>query len=211
MTELERPRTPQRGRPASGHRSVAERTDPRVIRTAQACEQAVVELASQRPVSQITVAELAARAGVTRATFYNHYTSPLQVLVEVLIADLERAHRLEEDRRAEDRYAAPEMLRLATADVADHIERFKAIYQRAVHDPADGGVYEALVRHFTEYAFAFLARCTHPDLPDTGHQVIALFVAHGFAGAIKAWLSDDTVTKADLVDAAVACAPVWWS
>ncbi len=188
-----------------------ERTDPRVIRTTQACGQAIVELASQRPVSQITVAELAARAGVTRATFYNHYTSPLQVLVEVLLTDLERAHRLEEDRRAEDHYSAPEMLRLATADVADHIERFKAIYQRAVHDPADGGVYEALVRHFTEYALAFIARCTHPDLPDTDHQVMAQFVAHGFAGAIKAWLGDDTVTKADLVDAAVACAPVWWS
>ena len=64
------------------------------------------------------------------------------------------------------------MLRLATADVADHIERFKALYQRAVHDPADGAVYEALVRHFTEYGLAFIARCTHPDLPDTNHQVI---------------------------------------
>jgi hypothetical protein len=39
----------------------------------------------------------------------------------------------------------------------------------------------------------------------------AQFVAHGFAGAIKAWVSDDAVTKADLVEAAVACAPVWWS
>jgi AcrR family transcriptional regulator len=170
-----------------------------------------VELASQRPVSQITVAELAARAGVTRATFYNHYTSPLQVLVQVLLSDLERAHRLEEDRRGEDRYSAPQMLRLATADVADHIDRFKALYQRAVHDPADGAVYEALVRHFTEYGLAFIARCTHPDLPDTNHQVMAQFVAHGFAGAIKAWLSEDTLTKADLVEAAVACAPVWWS
>src|SRR3984893_1618087 len=102
---------------------MTNRTDPRILRTTQACEQAIVELASQRPVSQITVAELAARAGVTRATFYNHYTCPLQALVRVLPADLERAHRLEEDRRAEDRYSAPQMLRLATADVADHIER----------------------------------------------------------------------------------------
>ncbi len=103
------------------------------------------------------------------------------------------------------------MLRLSIVDVADHIERFKAVYRQAVHDPADGGVYEALVRHFTDYAVAFIARCTHPDLPDTNHHVIAQFVAHGFAGAIKAWLSDNSVTKRDLVDAAVACAPVWWT
>src|SRR6516165_6030152 len=31
------------------------------------------------------------------------------------------------------------MLRLSIADVADHIERFEAIYRRAVLDPADGG------------------------------------------------------------------------
>jgi hypothetical protein len=103
------------------------------------------------------------------------------------------------------------MLRLTTADVAEHIERFKALYQHAVRDPADGAVYEAPVRHFADYALAFIARCTHPDLPDANHQVVAQFVAHGFAGAIKAWLSDDTLTKADLVDAAVASAPVWWS
>jgi hypothetical protein len=45
------------------------------------------------------------------------------------------------------------MLRLSIVDVADHIERFKRVYMQAVHDPADGGVYEALVRHFAEYAW----------------------------------------------------------
>jgi AcrR family transcriptional regulator len=195
---------------AGGQGQVADRTDPRIIRTAQACEQAIVELASERPISQITVADLADSAGVTRATFYNHYDSPLELLIGVLLADLERAHFLEEERRADGGFSAAQLLRLATADVADHIDRFKAIYRHAVHDPADGGVYEALVRHFTDYGATFIARCTHPDLPDANHHVIAQFVAYGFAGAIKAWLSDDSVTKADLVDAAVACAPVWW-
>jgi AcrR family transcriptional regulator len=190
---------------------MAERTDPRIVRTGQALEQAILELASERPVSRITVAELAERAGVTRATFYNRYASPLELLIEVLFADLEDAHGLEEARRAEGGYSPAEMLRLATCDVADHIERFKTVYRHAVHDPADGGVYEALVRHFTDYALAFIARCTHPHLPDANHQVMAQFVAHGFAGAIKAWLSDDSMKKADLVEAAVACAPVWWS
>jgi AcrR family transcriptional regulator len=190
---------------------MAERTDPRVARTEQALTQAIVELAAQRPVSQITVSDLADRAGVTRATFYNRYSSPLELLIQVLYADLDRGHRLEEALRAEGGYSAAQMLRLATGEVADHVERFRAVYQHALHDPADRGVYEALVRHFTDYSLAFIARCTHPDLPDANHQIIAEFVAHGFAGAIKAWLSDDSVTKTDLVEAAVACAPVWWS
>jgi AcrR family transcriptional regulator len=188
-----------------------DHTDPRIIRTAQACEQAVVDLASQRPVSQITVAELADRAGVTRATFYNHYGSPLELLLQVLMNDLERAHRLEEERRAHGGYAPAQMLRLTIVDVADHIERFKALYQLSLRDAADSAVYAALVRHFTDYALAFIAQSDNPDLPEANHQVIAEFVANGFAGAIKAWLSDEAVTKEDLVDAAFACAPTWWS
>ena len=187
------------------------RTDPRISRTDQALAQAIVELAARQPVSRITVADLADRAGVTRATFYNRYASPLELLIGVLYADLERVHRLEDARRAEGRYSAVQMLRLATGDVADHVERFMAVYQHALHDPADDGVYEALVRHFTDYGMAFMARSTHPDLPGTNRRVMAQFVAHGFAGAIKAWLSDHSVTKTDLVEAAVACAPVWWS
>jgi len=170
-----------------------------------------VELASEQPISQITVADLAERAKVTRATFYNHYASPLELLIQVLLADLGRTQLHEEERRAEGGLSAAEMLRQSIVDGAGHHERFKAVYRQAVHDPADGGVYEALVRHFTDYAMAFIARCTHPDLPDTSHDVIAQFLAHGFAGAIKAWVSDDSVAKGDLVDAAVACAPAWWS
>ena len=192
-----------------GERPLTEGTDPRVERTALACGAAIVALASEQPISQITVADLAARARVTRATFYNHYANPLELLIQVLHADLEGAH-LEEEERQADGLSGAEMLRLSIADVAEHIERFKAVYRLAVRDPADGGVYEALVRHFTEYALAFIARCPHPDLPDENRQVMAQFVAHGFAGAIKAWLSDSSVTKGALIGAAVACAPVWW-
>ncbi len=194
-----------------GHGLVAERLDPRVVRTAQACEEAIVELASERPISHITVADLAQRARVTRATFYNHYANPLELLIQVLLDDLERAHQDEEERRAAGGLSAAEMLRLSIVDVADHIERFQAVYEHAVHDPADGGVYEALVRHFADYALAFITRCTHPGLPRANRRVIAQFLAHGFAGSIKAWLSDSSLAKGELVDAAVACAPVWWN
>jgi len=185
--------------------------DPRITRTTRAFEQAIVALAAQRPVSQITVAELADRAGVTRATFYNRYTSPLDPLIQVLDRDLERTHGLEQARRAQGGHSATQMLRLATGDVVDHVERFKDIYKHALRDPSDRGMYLALVRHFTGYGLDFIARSAHPDLPAANHQILAAFVAHGFAGAIEAWLGDETLTKEDLIHAAVACAPAWWT
>ena len=188
-----------------------DRTDPRITRTAQALEQAIVELAAQRPVSQVTVADLAERAGVTRATFYNRYTTPLDLLIQVLYADLEHSKRRKEARRAEGRYSAEQVVRLVISDVADHVERFIAVYRHALHDPADSGVYEALVRCFTDRSLAVIARSAHPVLSGSSHQLIAQFAAHGFAGAIKSWLTDDSVTKTDLVEAAVACVPAWWT
>jgi len=192
-------------------RALNDRIDPRITRTTQAFEEAIVDLAARRPVSRISVAELAGRAGVTRATFYNRYGSPLDLLIQVLHADLERGHRLEDEWRAQGVYAARELLRMAVTEVADHVERFAEVYRHTLADPADSGVYEALVRHFSDYALAFMARGPHPGLPEANRQVIAQFMAHGFAGAIRAWLDDPSVTKADLVDAAVACAPAWWA
>lgn len=169
-----------------------------------------MELASQRPISQVTVAELAERAGVTRATFYNRYSTPLDLLIQILNADLERGHRLEEARE-QGEYSAVELLRLTTVEVGDHVERFWDIYRLSLADPADSGVYAALVRHFSDYALAFMARDNRPEIPDANRHVIAQFMAHGFAGAIKAWLNDPSVTKGDMVDAAMACAPSWWA
>ena len=188
-----------------------DRTDPRITRTVHSLEQAVVELAAQQPVSRITVAALAERAGVTRATVYNRYDSPLEVLIQVLYADLERGHQREEELRTQGRRSSAEMLRLATAEVVEHVERFKAVYRQALQNPVDRGVYDALVRHFTDYSLAFMARATHPDVPRANRAIVASFMANGFAGAITAWLADDAVTKDDLVDAATACAPIWWS
>ena len=188
-----------------------DRTDPRITRTAQALEEAIVELAAQRPVSQITVADPAGRAGVTRATFYNRYSSPLELLIQVLYADLDHSQRQKEARRAAGGCSAEQIVRLVISDVADHVERFLDVYRHALHDPADNGVYEALVRCFTDRSLAVIARSAHPALPSANHQVVAQFFAHGFAGAIRAWLSDDSVTKTDLVEAAAACAPAWWT
>jgi len=42
------------------------------------------------------------------------------------------------------------MLRLSTGDVVDHIQRFKAVYQLAVDDPADGECMRRLCADFTQ-------------------------------------------------------------
>ncbi len=47
--------------------------DPRVKRTRQLVREALVELVQEKPLDNITVQDIAARAGVNRATFYAHF------------------------------------------------------------------------------------------------------------------------------------------
>ena len=189
---------------------MGDRPDPRAVRSDRALADAVLRLAAEGPVSRIGVAELAEAAGVTRPTFYNRYRSPLDLLLTVLDADLAEVYRREDQWRAAEDPSADEALRRATGELVDHVARFADVYRQTLEDPADRGVYEALVRHFSDYSLAFMARSTNPEMPAAHRELMAQFVAHGFAGAIKAWLADGGLNQEDLVDAVVACAPVWW-
>jgi AcrR family transcriptional regulator len=186
------------------------RTDPRQARTDRTLDETIVRLASQQPVSRISVAELAAAAGLSRPTFYSRFGSPLELLIRVLGADLEDLYRREARWRAEESLSGEDALRRATGQVVDHVARFAAVYRQTLGNPADRGVYQALVQHFTEYSLAFMAAATGPDVPAAGHELIAQFVSHGFAGAIEAWLAAGDLSTDQLVDAVVASAPAWW-
>ncbi|WP_344146570.1 TetR/AcrR family transcriptional regulator [Kribbella yunnanensis] len=190
---------------------MSEQMDPRTVRSDRVLAAAVVELAARQPVSRIRVADLVAAAGVTRPTFYNRYRTPLDLLLTVLDADLAVVYQQEELWQATADLTPDEALRRATGAVVDHVIRYAEVYRQALGDPADRGVYDALVRHFTEYSLAFMARAaTSPGVPAANRDLMAQFVSHGFVGVISAWLAAGGLTRDDLVDAAVACAPAWW-
>ena len=65
---------------------MAEREESRrVLMTKRLLKEALLELLDEKPLEEISVAELCRRADVQRATFYNHYA-----IVEDLYNDLKR-------------------------------------------------------------------------------------------------------------------------
>ena len=56
--------------------------DPRIARTRQSLQQALLALAREESLDAISVADIAARAGVHRSSFYQHYADK-----ETLLAD----------------------------------------------------------------------------------------------------------------------------
>jgi len=180
--------------------------DARIVRTTRVLEQAVVELAAEKPISQVTVSELCSRAGVTRRTFYNRFDSPGQVLAQALRRDLISLAEDDSRRRAAATEPPTVLLRLANADIIDHVLRYQDIYRHA-----DTLVFDVLVDHFVGYSVAFIRRVPNLRLTDEGIELAARFVANGFAGAISAWLRNPAITRDVLEDAVATVAPAWWA
>ena len=57
-----------------------EKIDRRVRRTRKQLEEALIRLLQKKDIQRITVSELAAEADITRATFYQHYQDPYDML-----------------------------------------------------------------------------------------------------------------------------------
>jgi AcrR family transcriptional regulator len=64
--------------------SVVTRVDPRVRRTHALLHDALRTLADERPLASISVADIAERATVSRATFYLHYADRDELLIDVI-------------------------------------------------------------------------------------------------------------------------------
>jgi AcrR family transcriptional regulator len=185
--------------------------DARIVRTNRVVERAVVELAAETPASQITVSALCAKAGVTRRTFYNRFDSPQEALVQALRRDLAELAIADAERRTRAGEPSADLLRLANADIFDHVSRYQDIYRQALTAAADTGVFDVLVEHFVGYSLAFVRRVRALDLTEEGIELVAQFVAHGFAGAIRTWLRSPAITREVLEDAVAAAAPAWWA
>lgn len=58
--------------------------DPRAAHTQSLLHAAILELASERPITDITVMEIITLAGVNRSSFYQHFTSREELLADAL-------------------------------------------------------------------------------------------------------------------------------
>jgi AcrR family transcriptional regulator len=190
--------------------------DARSDRTLAALGATIVALASERPLSTITVSDLAKAAGINRATFYDHFRSPGDLLAEVLRPDLDALRARDATLRAANELSTEQIFQIALVGVAEHVERFRDIYRLALPDPHDNVTHHILVAHFDEsirqrLALNDLQGKTVADAPPLNHAVAARFLAHGFVGAIEAWLEDDSVSRGELIESITQSAPAWWT
>ena len=171
--------------------------DPRQRRTRAALAAAVLALAAERGIDALSVTEITARAGVHRSTFYQHASSPLDLVKSTLARELDALR---------DRYLVD-----LPREETESALRSVTIAGATLHS--------FLGAHFAESARILIeqssVRVPEPPAgvsPAMARAAVRRYIADGFVGAIAAWLHEsaprDAVAFAEFL---VVLTPSWWA
>ncbi|WP_353828170.1 TetR/AcrR family transcriptional regulator [Agromyces sp. SYSU T0242] len=160
--------------------------DVRVERTRRALQEALFALARERPLEAVTIADLVARAGVNRSSFYQHYSDKETLLADALDAAAERAGAnlpeldapLDEPPRALYDYLA-------------HFDENAEIYRRVLGPQGSAVVVSRLRAGIEAVVVDGLARSGTRVSDDLPIDVLAAGIAGSALGVIQSWLARD--------------------
>ncbi|MBK0417727.1 helix-turn-helix transcriptional regulator [Leucobacter sp. CSA1] len=207
--------------------------DPRQLRTRNKLRQTLHRLAAAKPISRVTVAEIARDAGVTRDTVYRHGSDPVQLLADFLGEELRALGAGAEPLPA---IAPPgrTVFDDGERELLEHITRHAAIYRNALCPRLIGPVRDILIDRLSEGLRAHLD--AHPEIApaaaippetapaatapppgggslddETRTRMLVAYAAAGTVAAIEEWLrAGDLDAPEAAASAVIAASPEWW-
>ncbi|MGV3712246.1 TetR/AcrR family transcriptional regulator [Pseudolysinimonas sp.] len=160
--------------------------DPRIARTRRSLQEALFELARERELDEISIADIAERAGVNRSSFYQHYSDKDTLLADAIDAVVEEAGTsipVMHEISAEPPPILIEYLR--------HVEQNAAVYARVF---GEHGSPIALARLSTRVQTIVIDAVTisHQDaFDDIPPDVLAAGLSGSVLGVLGVWLQRD--------------------
>jgi AcrR family transcriptional regulator len=194
------------------------RPDARWSRAHAALRDAALDLAAERPLHEVSLAAVAAAAGVSRSTAYEHAATARQLVEEALVGELDalRERHLVGIAPAE----TPAATLAVTRDVVAHIERHAALYARGLApDAGAGSLHGMLAAHFATSVRVLLdAHDLDPGIPATDaagratvEDIVVRGIADGTVGQISAWLHGPAPRDPELfLTVNQRLLPDWW-
>jgi len=166
--------------------------DPRIARTHQALREALMELARERDVDEISVAEIAEVAGINRSTFYQHYRDKGVLLADVLDAVTQEA------MESVTVDLGPAELRQVLLRYLTHVQANLTLYRRIFSDAVSSGV-QARIRERLEGLL--LSRTDHGQGEVAGlpFPVAAASITGAAVAIIAAWVQAEQPAPATQV------------
>ena len=160
--------------------------DARITRTRRSLQDALLELARERSLDEITVADIADRAEVNRSSFYQHYSDK-----DVLLADAL-------DEAVED-VGAPILEIVGPVSgppkelygYLQHIEQNSDLYRRVLGDHGSPLVTGRVRDRIERLATEAIQRAGIPGFDGVPIDVLAAGITGSALGVVRAWLERD--------------------
>lgn len=160
--------------------------DVRVERTRRALQEALFALAREHPLEDVTVADIATRAGVNRSSFYQHYSDKETLLADALdaAAELARANLPETPEPTAD---PPQAL----FDYLAHLDENAEVYRRVLGPQGSAIVMARLRARIESLVQEGIAKSGTPAYEGLPLDVVGAGIAGAALGVIEAWLARD--------------------
>jgi len=162
--------------------------DPRAERSRAWMRAALLALMREKDYHKITVAEITDRAGLSRPTFYLHYKSKDDVLVDHLITEI--AHIFDEFSVDIQKTGGTQPGLLATQKLFKEVRGYADIFRVVQQIGAERIVRQSLYHSFFAYLQDLARRYRVEMLPEV-HHLSAQFLAASTVGMVFTWLQDD--------------------
>ncbi|MET0787608.1 MAG: TetR/AcrR family transcriptional regulator [Cellulomonas sp.] len=165
------------------------RVDPRVVRTRRLLQDALLSLARERDLDEISVADVADRATVNRSTFYQHYPDTDTLLADALDAQAALVGAdLTQIRPGAADDGPPEVLVRYATHVAENV----ALYRSALGEHGSPVAVTRLRRRVAALALEGLElHGAPPALSALPRPIAAAALAGSVIGVLVAWLERD--------------------
>ncbi|SEQ12646.1 transcriptional regulator, TetR family [Streptomyces radiopugnans] len=166
----------------------ADRVDPRVLRTRALLREAALAIAAERDVDSMTIADIAERATVNRATVYQHYRDRDALLLDAMEEEVGRL------ARAAARCPLTHPARSAPGELAElfrHVEANATLYRRMLGPGGSARFVNRLRELLAEEVAAQLGAADGGDGSGAAPllELRAHYLAGAFVGVFTRWVA----------------------
>lgn len=168
--------------------------DERVLRTRNSIAHAVIRLGQEQGVDRLTVGQLSREAGISRSTFYSHFGSLEHYLAQSFATMVEGCalHEAGQAGPGDRRLLHVRMI----LDHAASAPRYAAQISKSRHRPAMLLAGEDSLSSHVERRLQML----RPALSGPDRSVLARFVAAGFIGLFRDWMTSGMKRSPETVE-----------
>ncbi len=160
--------------------------DMRIAVTKRMLREGLLRCLETKPISKITVSDLCRESGINRATFYNHYDTPVMILKEIAneyaerLTDIYNSHHTHRDR--DDKAALEECFTY----ISEHKTELKTLFSGNTESFLSGVVVEIINEKVMQSTFSTREYNKHDE-----YLLRAAAAAAAIYGFIQIWLTMD--------------------